>query len=101
MDLIYLLFTKELYEQALIFKQKQDYDNYMIYITMSANYEYPDAIDNIYRCDTYLKQNYAVTIHFYRNCGSKNAYSLHFLAYMHEEGLGVEKDYDEAFKLYQ
>ena len=116
MDLVYLLSAKELYDQALIFKQNQDYDNYIIYITMAANHGYPDAIDNIYKCDTYLKQNYAKTINFYKetayNNEMPNSYSLHFLAYMYVNGLGMKRDmydrglgckidYNKAIELYK
>ena len=105
MDLIYVLSGEELYNRALIFKQKQDYDTYIIYITMAANYGYPDAIDNIYKCNTYKKQNYTVTKNFYEttalNNNMANAYSVHFLAYMYENGLGVKLDYIKAIALYK
>lgn len=105
MDLIFLLSGEELYRQALIFKQTQDYDKYIIYITMAANYNYQLAMDNIYKCETYEKQNYAVTKYFYikttYNNKIQNAYSTHFLAYMYENGLGVKRNVTKAIELYK
>ena len=104
MDLIYSLSGKELYDQAIIFRQNKDYDNYMIYITMAANYDYQEAIDIIYQCDLYKKQNYNRTLKFYEetanNPNLKNSYSVHFLAYMYYHGLGVRYNNSKAAELY-
>lgn len=99
MDLIYNLSAEELYNQAIIFKENGDYDNYIIYITMAANYDYQAAMDNIYKCETYKKQNYARTLKFYE-ATTQYSYSTHFLAYMYYHGLGVDQDYDKSLELY-
>ena len=104
MDLIYALSGKELYDQAIIFRKNKNYDNYMIYITMAANYDYQEAIDIIYLCDLYKKQNYSLTLKFYEetanNTNLKNSYSIHFLAYMYYNGFGVKENQCKAIELY-
>ena len=104
MDLIYSLSGKELYNQAIILRKNRDYDNYMIYITMAANYDYQPAIDIIYQSDLYKKQNYSLTFKFYEetanNTNLKNSYSIHFLAYMYNNGYGVYRDKNKAAELY-
>ena len=104
MDLIYTLSGKELYDRAIIFRRNFDFNNFIIYITMAANYDYDLAVYNIYTCKTYQKQNYAITLKFYEetayNTNLKNSYSIHFLAYMYSHGLGVEKNYNKAYELY-
>ena len=91
---------KELYDQAQIFKQNQDYNNYIIYITKAANNGYPDAIDNIYKCDTYKEQDYSVTIKFYE-ATVESSYSAHFLGYMYFIGLHVKKDLSKSLELFE
>ena len=104
MEHIYNLSGEELYNQALDFLKTKDYDNYAIYITMAANYQNADAIKTIYNNDYYRNQNYSRTFKFYEQSAnnlSQNSYSLHYLAYMYENGLWIKKDIAKAFNLYQ
>ena len=91
---------KELYDRAQIFKQNQDYNNYIIYITKAANNGYRDAIDNIYKCDTYKKQDYSVTIKFYE-ATVEYSYSAHFLGYMYYNGLYVKQNISKSLELFE
>lgn len=106
MDYLYNLSGRELFNKALDYKFVDDYDNYIIYMTMAANYNYIPAINNIYKDNTYKKQNYNNTRQFFIETANdinllKNSFSVHFLAYMYNYGLGVEKNYGEAIKLYK
>lgn len=101
---IYNLSGEELYKQSLDFLKARNYDNYAIYITMAANYQYNDAVETIYGNDYYKNQNYSNTLKFYLDSAndlSQNSFSLHFLAYMYANGLGVKMDKAESLKLYK
>ena len=101
MEHIYGLSGKELYDQALVFKEKQDFDNYVIYLTMAANYQYPDAID-IFDNSEEQEQYYSQNIKFFKDSVDRldqNSYSLLNLSIIYKEGLGVVKDHKEAFRL--
>lgn len=94
----------ELYNRALIYKSDSDYNNYMIYLTMAANYEYKKAEDEFYISDDWHKQDFEVTIKFYQDNIEQpvpNAQSLNNLGYMYSEGNFVEMDKVMAKKLYK
>ena len=104
MENLYNLSGEELYKQAIDFLREIDYDNYAIYITMAANYQNADAIKTIYNNDYYKNQNYSRTFKFYEESAnnlSQNSYSLHFLGYMYNIGLGVKIDKAKSKKLYK
>lgn len=101
---LYNLSGIELYNHAILFKEAADYDNYAIYITMAANYNHKEAIDTIYSNDDHEKQNYALTLKFYEHSIqnlTQNSYSVNYLGYMYDLGLGVEQDYIKAVELYK
>ena len=106
MEHLYNLSGEKLYKKAIEFKLLENYDNYIIYMTMAANYEYQAAIDIIYIDKSYEKQDYANTLNFYLETSIdqnliKNSYSIHFLAFMYRNGLAVEQDNQKAKKLYK
>ena len=63
------LAPEELYIKALEFQQSKDYDNYCMYMTMSANYGYKLAEDNLHhdydKENLYQYQNHLNTKPFY------------------------------------
>ena len=78
---------KELYDESQIFKRLNDYDNYWIYLTMSANYNYERAqseLDtDLCKTELHLKQNHLATIKFYE-ATKEYHFSKDYLNYMHE-----------------
>lgn len=108
MEAIYNLSPLELYEKAQIFKNMNDYDNFAIYITMAANYNYEPAI----KCFTYdniignTKENYNITFNFYSESSidenlQENTYSLYMLARIYNYGLIGDINLDLAIELYK
>jgi TPR repeat protein len=96
-----------LYELALEFLQNinQDhFDNYSMYMTMSANLGYEPA-------QTFLHEDYAETKYHMRQWWAftkdfyiktqNYAYSANYLGFMYDNGYGIEKDYKQAFILYK
>ena len=103
-DHIIKLTPKELYEKALEFQQLKDYDNYCMYMTMSANYGYKLAED--YMLNDYdnngmsQKQNYSNTKPFYE-ATQQYSHSANCLGYIYQNGKGVTKNYNKAKELYE
>ena len=89
----------ELYEKALAFKKTHDLDNYCIYMTMSANYDYKlakeDLIDGY---QLFRKQNHSKTKSFYE-ATQEYSHSVYYLGCMYCSGIGVIKDYNKAKEL--
>jgi TPR repeat protein len=69
-DDILALTALELYNQALYYKQHNYFDNYCIYMNMSANLNYElaekDILDDIANTKLYREQDYKNTIEFYK-----------------------------------
>lgn len=106
MQHLYKLSGSQLYQKAIEFKLVENYDNYIIYMTVAANKEYQPAIDIIYSDKIYQKQNYNKTLQFYQTTANdpylaQNSYSIHFLAYMYDCGHGVKQDNIKAISLYK
>ena len=80
---------EELYEKALEFKVKEDWNNYFIYMTMSANLEYSPAIYDLVRSE-FDNQNYAKTLEFYEKT-KEYGYSKAMLAYIYVHGYSKGK----------
>ena len=106
-DHILKLSAQKLYEKALQFKEsKKDYDNYCIYMTMSANYGYKLAeedLDNDYTGPKlHTKQNYKDTIKFYEET-KDYSYSANYLGYIYndESNILMRQDNDKAMELYE
>ncbi|AYV77264.1 MAG: hypothetical protein Barrevirus25_7 [Barrevirus sp.] len=87
MEEILSLTKEELYDNALKFKDKQDYTNYCMFMTMSANYDYELAKDDIDTDYTGLKlykqQNHKITLAFYE-ATEQYGYSANYLGFMYE-----------------
>ena len=102
-DHIIKLSPEELYEKALEFKKINDIDNYYIYMTMSANYNYKlaeDELENDYKLKLHVKQNHSNTIKFYEV--TKNySYSANYFGYMYDSGQDITQDYSKAIELYE
>ena len=101
-DHIIKLPPKELYDKALEFKKSEDYDNYYMYMLMSANYDYKLAETDLldaYDKELYKKQNYSNTKSFYEATQNYSC-SMSSLAYMYDDGLGVTQDYNKAKEFY-
>lgn len=98
------LSAQELHKKALEYKNRKDYDNYCIYMIMSANYNYKLAEDDLY--DDYInkgshyKQNYNVTLKFYEKT-QEYSYSANYLGYMYNGGFGVYKNIVTALLFYK
>jgi len=83
------LSPKDLYDQGLIFKLKQDYNNYCMYMVMAANYDYDLAIqelfndyqNNCHNSFLHKKQDLKVTKPFYEMT-QQYSYSLNYLGYI-------------------
>src|SRR5437868_3521793 len=104
LEILCQLSGEELYLKAVEYKNNKDYTNCYIYMTMSANYDYELAKDNIYADNLYLKQDHNKTLSFYEktiNLKATNSYSLHYLGFMYDMGLGVKKNYKKAMELYK
>ena len=80
------LSREELYEKAQEFKEKEDWNNYFIYMTMSANLEYRPAIYDLVRSE-FDKQDYTKTLEFYEKT-KEYGYSKAMLAYIYVNGYG-------------
>jgi hypothetical protein len=52
---------QELHETALEFKKCRDWNNYFVFMTMSANLGYPVAVYELIRSN-FSKQDYKVTL---------------------------------------
>ena len=96
---------KDLYEKGIAFKEAKDYTNYSIYMTMAANKDYPQAInetsDDYYNNNLHLKQNFSYTTPFYE-ATLAYSYSALYLGYIYKLGHSVLKDKkkeDELHKL--
>ena len=103
-DHIIKLSPEELYKKALQFKEVNDYDNCIIYMTMSANYEYQLAQDQL-RDDHFYnkftrKINYSNVKSFFE-ATQEYRYSLNHLATLYCNGTTVEQDYNKAKELYE
>ena len=96
--------AEELYEKAMEFKNNKDYDNYCIYMIMSANYNYKLAVDDIMEDynnhELYKKQNFTNTKLFYK-ATENYSYSCNCLGIMYDYGFGVKQNYEKAKKLYK
>ena len=92
MDKVFELSREELYEKAQEFKEKEDWNNYFIYMTMSANLEYRPAIYDLLRSE-FDKQDYTKTLEFYEKT-KEYGYSKAMLAYIYVNGYGgkIKKD---------
>ena len=100
-DHITKLSPEELHEKALKFKEENDYDNYWIYITMSANYDYKIAIDSMNNYKLFEKQSYPITKQFYETT-KDYSYSVYHLALLYAaDGIGVVKDYNKTKELFE
>lgn len=100
---IYNLSPEILYNEAIKI-ETQDYGTYIIYLTMAANYDYQLAIDILNNTALYNKENYEITIPFYKDSIkhlSQNSYSLNNLAFSYMFGLGVTKNITKAKKIYK
>ena len=88
----------EFYNLAQEYKQQEDYDNYCISITKSANAGCRLAIETIYNDSTYTKQDHHKTLEFYEESSKEKSasYSIHYLAYMYTNGFNVVQDYQKA-----
>ena len=80
------LSREELYEKSQEFKEKKDWNNYFIYMTMSANLEFRPAIYDLVRSE-FDKQNYTKTLEFYEKT-KEYGYSKAMLAYIYVNGYG-------------
>lgn len=97
------LSAKELYDRALIYKNDKDYNNYSIYMTMSANYGYElakeDLHDDYDNYELYHNQDYSITKKFYEFT-QDYGYSLMYLGYIYEFE-DEDRDYDKAKNFYE
>lgn len=101
MENILNLSGRELYDKALIYEKNEDYDNSGPYMTMSANYKFPQAVNTIYSNDMYKKQNFKITKKFYKNTMyNDNSFSIHILGYMYKHGYGVKQNINLAILLF-
>lgn len=93
-----------LYQKALEYCNKQDYDNYAVYMVMSANLKYDPAIYHLHRDYTnemfFLKQDHSITKTFYEQT-FEYSYSANYLGYMYYNGEGVPQNYAKAKELYE
>jgi len=103
MNEILSLNPEELYNKALIYKGQQDYDNYCMYMIMSANLDYHLAkidLENDYENERlFERQNHKNTWKFYE-ATQQYSYSANYLGYMYE----IEDDRwqrDKAIELYE
>ena len=106
MQHLYNLSGEKLYNKAQEFLSVKKYDDYAIYLTMAANYDYPDAINDIIYNKWFKMQNFDNTYNFYFQTSNhpyleKNSYSLHYLARMYRLGISVESDCNKAIELYK
>lgn len=105
MDKVFCLSRQELYDEAQEFKKAEDWDNYFIYLTMSANLEHKVAEKELMKacsldyegCSDFEKQKFEKTKPFYK-LTQEYSYSLHFLGFIVrkiegniEEGLKFQK----------
>ena len=102
-DHILKLSPEQLYSDAQKFKQSNEYDNYYIHLTMSANYKYKLAeqdlnikcLDPIFYC-----QNYSNTVPFYE-ATKDYSYSSFILGWLYTKGIHFPKSNDMARKFYE
>jgi len=72
---------KKIYKLASQYKLDNDFNNYLIYLTASADLNYPPAQECLldeYLKYTHLKQDHSVTIHFYQN-NKNRSYCCNYL----------------------
>ena len=95
--------AEKLYEKALEYKSKEDYNNYSIHMVMAANKDHELAkecfIDDSIN-DVNLEQDHNITRPFYEETQSYS-YSCVYLAYMYRRGKGVKKNIPKAIELYE
>jgi TPR repeat protein len=83
-------------------KEKKDYTNYFIHLTMACNLNNKNAIE-IFCTDSvnlFHKQDFNVSRHFYQET-IKFPYSANNMGFMYEYSLGVIKNPEKAIELYQ
>ena len=88
-----------LYDKAQEFKEKEDWNNYFIYMTMSANLEYKPAIYDLIRSE-FKKQDCTKTLEFYEKT-KEYGYSKAILGFIYGIGIGVEKNIELAINYYK
>ena len=103
-DHIIKLSPEELYTKAIAFKESKDYDNYCIYMVMSANYDYKLAEDDLLKDYSgerlFMKQNLSKTIYFYE-ATEKYGYSANYLGYCFAYGILYKQNYTHARRNYE
>ena len=93
-----------LYTKAINYLNENDYNNYVICMTMSANLGNSDAIAHLdidyINNGIYKKQDHLITKSFYEQT-VEYGYSANYLGYMYKHGEGVTQDYNKARELYE
>ena len=95
---------EELYNKAHEFKQNNDYDNYFIYLTMSANKDYELAKRDFeiqFINENVDRQDYVKTKPFY-DFTQEYSYSLCMIGYIHLfDNKGVKHNYNYAKECFE
>jgi len=93
----------EFYQKALEFEKKEDWNNYFIHLTQSANALYVEGInrlENDYMLEKDTKQTFnQELINFYEK--QEGSYSIYYLGYMYQHGINYKQNIKKAIEYYK